>query len=160
MGAPVKKKCGGRSPKARGSGYEREIAKYLTEQLGIDVTRTPMSGAATFGSKIGGADLMGLPYIHAELKRTERLNLRDAMRQAEHSIAASSLDHAPTVITRKDREATCDSIVAMRLSDWLHLYRSFLREQGLRVDGSVSLQATTDTFDTSDHPFLTATATR
>lgn len=155
-----KKSITGRGAKAKGSGFELEMARYLTDQLGIQVDRMPMSGGGTFGTKLGGSDLMGLPYMHAELKRCERLNFRDAMRQAEKSIAASSHGVAPLVVTRKNHEATKDSIVMMRMEDWLQLYQSFLREQGLKIDGSVRLQATTDTFSVSDHPFLTATSAR
>ena len=129
-GKTSKRKVSARGSKQKGSQYERELAEFLTEHLGIEISRMPMSGAATYGTKIGGADLLGTPMIHAELKRTERLNVREALVQAEDSVAASRLKDKPVVITRRNREKTEDSLVVLRLKDFLPFYKLMLAHLG------------------------------
>ena len=65
-------------------------------------------------------DLVGLPGIHVEVKRVEKLNVSEAMRQAERD-AERFLDGAPAVFHRRNREPW---LVTMRLSDWLALYQT------------------------------------
>ena len=52
------------------------------------------------------------------------------MRQAERNIDRSSTSDVPVVITRRNREATGDSLVVMRMKDWKKLYKQFLLYQG------------------------------
>lgn len=54
---------------------ERELVALLQEQ-GYDVQR---GGSLSFGEV---PDLTGLPGIHIEVKRVERLNLHEAVEQA------------------------------------------------------------------------------
>ena len=63
-------------------------------------------------------DLTGLPGVHAEVKRVERLNVSEAMKQAERD-AKRFQDGAPTIFHRRNREPW---LVTMRLSDWLALF--------------------------------------
>lgn len=75
----------------------------------------------TFGSV---PDIEGLPGIHMEVKRVERLNLWDAMAQSIRDSERFG-DGVPTVFHRRNRSPW---LVTMRLDDWLSLY-----EQG-RLD--------------------------
>ncbi|WP_192846085.1 hypothetical protein [Anaerostipes sp. 494a] len=67
----------------------------------------------------GDADVVGLPYIHIECKRVEKLNLDKAMKQ---SITEAKEDEFPCVMHRKNRE---DWKVTMLLDDWIELYREW-----------------------------------
>ena len=96
----------GRGSQRKGAGGERELAEIL-QQAGYHVQR---GSAMTFGSI---ADIVGLPGVHIEVKRVERLNLSDAMNQAVRD-AQRFRDGAPAVFHRRSREAW---EVAMLLSD-------------------------------------------
>lgn len=110
-----------RGSKTKGSNYEREVAAWLNERvLGLSARRALLSGG---GRNDGGADLDGTPHVHMELKRTERFAPRDAMRQAEDAISRAGGGPMPVVVTRSNREGTGESLVVMRLADWVKLYR-------------------------------------
>lgn len=61
--------------------------------------------------------MSGLPGIHAEVKRVERLNVSQAMAQAVRD-AERFQDGAPAVFHRRNREPW---LVTMQLRDWLAL---------------------------------------
>lgn len=102
---------GGKPSQRKGAQGERELAKVL-EAEGYPMHR----GGPSFGAI---PDLVGLPGIHIEVKRVERLNVSQAMNQAERD-SERFQDGAPTVFHRKNREPW---LVTMRLSDWIKLYR-------------------------------------
>ena len=97
--------------RAKGARGERELSSKLKE-YGYETRRGQQYSGAN-----GDADVVGLPGIHIECKRVERLNLYDAMAQAKSD---SRDGEAPTVFHRKDR---CDWLVTMRLEDWIRLYK-------------------------------------
>ena len=63
-------------------------------------------------------DLTGLPGVHIECKRVERLNISQAMVQAARD-AEKFQDGAPTVFHRRNREPW---LVTMQLVDWMELF--------------------------------------
>ena len=63
-------------------------------------------------------DVLGLPFIHIECKRVEKLNLYDAMAQSK----ADAGEDMPVVMHRKNRAKW---LVTMELSDWIELYREW-----------------------------------
>lgn len=67
----------------------------------------------------GSADVVGLPGIHCEVKRVERLNIEDAMAQSKRDAREGEL---PAVFHRKNH---CEWLVTMRLDDWIQLYREW-----------------------------------
>lgn len=67
----------------------------------------------------GDADVVGLPHVHVEVKRVERLNLEDAMAQ---SIGDAQAHELPVVAHRKNHG---DWLVTMRFDDWMQLYREW-----------------------------------
>lgn len=97
----------------KGAAGERELSSKLKE-YGYDTRR----GQQYCGAN-GDADVVGLPGIHIECKRVEKLNLYDAMAQA---IRDSKTEEKPTVFHRKNR---CEWLVTMRLSDWIELFREW-----------------------------------
>ena len=96
----------------KGAEGERSLAKKLKE-YGYDCRRT-----VQYCGKSGeAADLVGLPGIHIECKRVERLNLEDAMSQSKRDAREGEI---PTVMHRKNN---CEWLVTMRLEDWIEFYK-------------------------------------
>lgn len=128
-----KKRVNGRGMKARGDAYERELAAHINERTGLNSAfRAPLSGGGKVGMA-GGADILGVPDLFIEAKRTERLNVRAALAQAETNIAKTRSPEAPVVITRRNRESTGNSVVALRLDDFLAIYRHYLLRTGVKL---------------------------
>lgn len=73
--------------------------------------------AVSFGST---PDVVGVPGIHPEVKRIERLNVPEAMAQAGRD-ASRFGDGIPTLFHRRNRSPW---LVTMQLEDWLELYQS------------------------------------
>jgi len=112
-----------RGSKNKGNSYERELAAYVNTATGLRSRRALLSGG---GRNDGGADLDGTPHIHVEAKRTETFSPYEAMKQAEAAIGKSGQDIWPVVVNRKNGMPTGDSLVVMRLDDWLRLYNGIL----------------------------------
>ena len=104
--------------RAKGARGERELAKKLRE-YGYDCRRGQQY------SGIEGKDVVGLPGIHIECKRVERLNIYDAIAQA---VRDAKSDEKPAVFHRKNN---CEWLVTMRLEDWIELYREW--ESGMHL---------------------------
>lgn len=97
--------------KQKGARGERELAKVLRAH-GFKTRR----GQQYCGAN-GDADVIGLPNIHIECKRVERLNLYDAMAQAKSD---AKQDEIPVVMYRKDK---CDWLVTLSLEDFMKIYK-------------------------------------
>lgn len=115
--------------KRKGDDFERELATYINQQIGISCFRAPLSGGGKVGM-VGGTDILGAPELFIEAKRVERLNFHDALRQAEGNVQKTESQDRPLVINRRSREPTGRSLVLLRLDDFLDLYRSHLRTTG------------------------------
>ena len=59
---------------------------------------------------------MGLPNVHIECKRVERLNLYDAMAQSKSDALE---DEIPVVMHRKNN---CDWLVTLSFDDFMRIY--------------------------------------
>lgn len=105
----------GKTSQRKGADGERELAKLLREH-GYDVKR---GGSLSFGEV---PDLVGMPGIHIEVKRVERLNVSEAMQQAIRD-SEKFCDGKPTLFHRKSRSPW---LVTMRLEDWLTLINTRL----------------------------------
>ena len=101
----------GSKSQRKGAAGERELASILREN-GYDCSR---GGSLSFGEV---PDLTGLPGIHVECKRVERLNVQEAMDQAIRD-SERMQDGMPTLFHRRNRKPW---LVTMRLEDWLSLY--------------------------------------
>ena len=101
----------GKMQQRKGAAGERELAGILAE-YGYPVQR---GGSETYGTV---PDLIGLPNIHCEVKRTQQLRLHDALEQAKRDSVKFG-DGLPTVFFRRNREKWH---VCMYLEDWLKLY--------------------------------------
>ena len=103
----------GNKSQRKGKIGEEELADKLRE-YGYTVKR---GGSLTFGTV---SDLFGLPGIHIECKRTEKLNIFSAMQQAIVD-ADRFKDGMPVVFHRQNRKPW---LVSMRLEDFMNLYQS------------------------------------
>ena len=109
----------------KGKRGELELARAL-RAFGYDCRRGQQYSGAN-----GDADVVGLPGIHIECKRVERLNLYDAMAQAKHDAREGE---TPAVAHRKDR---CKWLVTLELEDFItEFYREW--EAGNRVQDQES----------------------
>lgn len=113
----------------KGSDFERDLAKYLSEQTGIQAGRMPLSGGGFVGLA-GGADLLGTPGLFVEAKRVEKLSFPEAMRQAVENIRKTQSPEAPVVINRRSRQSIGESYTLLRLDDFLVFYRAWLAQEG------------------------------
>lgn len=103
----------------KGQRGELELASKLRE-YGYDCRRGQQYSGAN-----GDADVVGLPGIHIECKRVERLNLYDAMAQAKHDAREGEI---PIVAHRKDR---CKWLVTLELDEFmLRFYREWEAGRG------------------------------
>ena len=100
----------GKSQQAKGKRGELELAAIL-DGYGYNVTR---GASQNYGTE---PDLSGLPGIHVEVKRQERLNLAAALEQAERD--ARRFGGLPAVFHRASRTRWK---VSMYLDDWMKLY--------------------------------------
>lgn len=98
----------------KGKSGERELARKLRE-YGYDCRRGVQYSGAN-----GDADVVGLPGIHIECKRVERLNLEDAMAQSKRDAREGEI---PVVMHRKTR---CPWLVTLELEDFItEFYREW-----------------------------------
>lgn len=107
---------GGRSSQRKGADGERELAAIFQEH-GYDCTR---GGSLSFGEV---PDLSGLPGIHVEVKRVERLNVQEAMEQSVRDSQRMG-DGVPALFHRRNRKPW---LVTMRLDDWMSLYETTIK---------------------------------
>ena len=98
--------------KAKGKRGELELAKTL-KSYGYDAERSVQYCGAN-----GDADVVGLPGIHIECKRVEKLNIEKALQQAE----ADSKGDIPAVFHRRNRETWK---VTLRLDDFMEIYKKW-----------------------------------
>lgn len=94
----------------KGAAGERELANKLKD-YGYKSRR----GQQYCGVN-GDADVVGLPGIHIECKRVEKLNLYDAIAQ---SVRDAREGEIPAVFHRKNN---CEWLVTLRMDDFMKLY--------------------------------------
>ena len=102
----------GQMSRDKGKRGERELASKLRE-YGYNTKR-----GVQYQGGPESPDVIGLPGIHIECKRTERLNLYDALAQAKHDAGAQM----PVVMHRRNN---CEWVVIQPLEDWMKLYREW-----------------------------------
>lgn len=101
----------GKASRDKGKRGERELAGIL-RGYGFDAKR----GVQYHGGS-DSPDVTGLPGVHIEVKRTEKLSLYDALAQSR---ADSGPEEMPVVIHRRN---DCEWVVIQPLADWIELYK-------------------------------------
>lgn len=107
----------GKASRDKGKRGERELASKLRE-YGYDAHR-----GVQYKGGADSPDVTGLPGIHIEVKRTERLSLYDALAQSKHDAGENEM---PVVVHRKN---DCEWVVIQPLKDWIILYQSYETEK-------------------------------
>ena len=97
----------------KGKRGELQAAKVLKE-YGYETRR-----GQQFSGANGDADVVGLPGIHLEIKRVEKLNNSKAMQQ---SIQDAKDGEMPVVMHRRNRETW---LVTMPLKVFMVLYKAW-----------------------------------
>lgn len=101
----------GKLSREKGKRGEREFAS-LCREYGYAARRGQQYSGA------GGEDVVGLPGIHAEIKRVERLDLPAAIAQAARDAGGA----LPLVAHRRNRG---EWLITMRAADWFALYSEY-----------------------------------
>ena len=96
----------------KGRAGEIELAKILNTYGIPAAPGDPLN----FGSV---PDVTGIPGIHIEVKRVEKLNVGEAMNQAIRD-SEKFHDGMPALFHRRNRQPW---LVTMRLDDWMKLYK-------------------------------------
>lgn len=99
-----------RSSQRKGKQAELELAEKLSAMFGIQCRRM----AAAYLPGFIAPDVFGLPGIHVEAKRREKVALHAAIRQARYDAGES----VPIVAHRANR---CPWLVTVELSDLVKL---------------------------------------
>lgn len=103
----------------KGARGERELANYLRER-GFEEARRGQQ----FSGSPDSPDVKGLPGLHIEAKRVERLNFYDAYAQAERDSGEGEI---PTVMQRRDRGKW---MAYLSLDDFLEMYKAWRQVNG------------------------------
>lgn len=102
----------GRASRNKGARGERELAKKLSDLLGLESIKR----GYVFCHE---SDVIGLKGVHIECKRVEKLNIETAMEQARQE-SEKRRDGVPAVFHRKNNKPW---LVTMDLTDWCDLYK-------------------------------------
>ena len=102
----------GKTSQRKGRDGERELRDRLKE-YGYDVE---CGEPQSFGKV---PDLVGLPGIHIECKRVERLNVPEAMQQAVRD-SERFQNGMPALFHRRNRQPW---LVTVRLDDFMRMYQ-------------------------------------
>jgi len=97
----------------KGARGERQLAAVL-QDYGYDTRR----GQQYCGAN-GDADVVGIPGLHIECKRVERLNIYDAIAQSERD---ARRDDIPVVMHRKNN---CKWLVTMSLEEFMKIWKEY-----------------------------------
>jgi Holliday junction resolvase len=101
----------GKKQREKGKRGERELANKLKE-YGFNTRR-----GQQFCGANGDADVVGLPNIHIECKRVEKLNIYNAISQAK---ADAKEEEMPAVFHRKNN---CEWLVTMPFEYFMQIYK-------------------------------------
>lgn len=107
--------------KDKGRKGELSLVHFLKD-LGFECHRSQQFKGDTSGDD--DADVVGIPYIHIECKRNEKLNVEKALQQAERD--NSKDDIIPVVMWRKNRETWK---ATLRLDKFMEIFRVYMEER-------------------------------
>ena len=101
----------------KGKRGERDVAHEFQDK-GFDARR-----GQQFSGLQGDADVVGVPYLHLEVKRTNRLQLDKAMAQ---SVRDAREGEIPTVIHRKDHQ---EWRITLALEDFIPIFMAYVEKR-------------------------------
>lgn len=97
----------------KGAQGERDLARRLRE-YGYKARR-----GQQYSGLAGDSDVVGVPGLHIECKRTERLQLYQAMSQAKRDAKENKI---PVVMHRRNH---CDWVAILEIDDFMDIYREY-----------------------------------
>lgn len=106
--------------KQKGKNGELEFAHECAKYGFTNVHRTAQTNGKLEHSL---ADCEGLPGIHIEVKRVEKLNIDEALEQAIRDLKTKKEKRVPIVFHRKNRKPWK---VTMLFEDWVDFYKSWV----------------------------------
>lgn len=109
----------GRSARVKGATFERDLAKYFTENTELTAKRG-IGQTRSGGAEVSDVDI---PIVHVEAKRQKRCRIKAAMAQAIED--ANINGKLPVAITKDDRQ---DILCTMRLDDWILLFNAYVSQ--------------------------------
>lgn len=109
----------GKMSRDKGARFERKLAEIFREH-GYPARRTCQRA----GKGTDCPDVSGLPGIHVEAKHCERMQLYDWMAQAVRDSDANISNNVPAVFHKANKR---DTLVTMRLDDWMKLFDELQR---------------------------------
>jgi len=109
----------GRSARVKGATFERDLAKYFTENTELTAKRG-IGQTRSGGAEVSDVDI---PIVHVEAKRQKRCRIKAAMAQAIED--ANVNGKLPVAITKDDRQ---DILCTMRLDDWILLFNAYVSQ--------------------------------
>ena len=110
--------------KRKGKNGELEVAHFFKD-YGFDARRSQQ-----FAGMNGDADVVGVPFLHLEVKRTENLHLDKAMEQSAGDAREGEI---PVVIHRKDRQ---DWRITLTLESFMPFYMAYVEKQKGQNNGN------------------------
>lgn len=99
--------------KRKGSRGENELA-HILQGYGYDAKRMQQ-----FAGGADSPDVSGLPGIHIECKRVEKLNIYNAIAQAIRDADGQKI---PAVFHRRNREKW---LVTLQMDDFMEIYKGW-----------------------------------
>ncbi len=97
----------GKGSQRKGAKGERELAAQLTDLLGVEARK----GSSPFLPGLIAPDVLGVPGIHVESKRREKVGLPSALRQAREDARPGD------VATVAHRPSRCPWMLTLYLDD-------------------------------------------
>lgn len=113
--------------KAKGKRGELELVRKLKE-YGYSVRRSVQYNGK---AEDGQPDLVGLPGIHVECKRTEKLSLYDAVNQAKRD--SEGTQQSPVVFHKRNN---CEWLAIMPIDVFMQIYNEYAA--GLALEGDIN----------------------
>lgn len=116
-----------RTAKKKGAQYELELARFFSDKLGVDVSRSYFTRDPLMRQGEGASDLIGLPRLAVEAKRVETFSIHKAAEQARKNAQAHEV---PVVISRRNKQALHESHVVIALEHFVEMYHAWAYAQG------------------------------
>ena len=113
--------------KRKGKDGELELVRKLKE-YGYSVRRSVQYNGK---AEDGQPDLVGLPNIHVECKRTEKLSLYDAVGQAKRD--SEGTQQLPVVFHRKNN---CEWLAIMPMDVFMQIYNEYAARLALEGENN------------------------
>lgn len=102
----------GKASREKGKRGERELANLLKSYGFMESRRNQQ-----YNGSAGDADVVGLPNVHIEVKRVEKLNIHTAIKQAKSDARVGEM---PAVFSKRSRDGW---LVTMPFESWIELYK-------------------------------------